>query len=350
LIPITIVYAILIFVLLIFVHELGHFLAAKACGVQVNEFAIGLGPAIFKKQLGETTYAIRALPFGGQCVMEGEDDDSPNPRAFNRAAKWKRFLILIAGVTMNFLMGLMIFLCLYAPVEQRAVPVVEELMEKFTGGGEYGLQEGDTLLEIDGYNIYVSSDLNMALGRGDDSLYEIEIIRNGDRMTLHDVRIEPQPYELDGETVYYYGFYMQQVPATPGLVLKVTAGSSINMVRLVIDSLRMLFVGEANVTDLSGPVGISAMMSQTARQDMSSFWYLAALIAINLSVMNLLPIPALDGARILFVLYEIIAHRRANPKVEGYIHGIGLLVMLGLIVFVTFNDIWRLITGSAFGG
>ncbi|MBR6748800.1 MAG: site-2 protease family protein [Clostridia bacterium] len=337
---------------MILVHEGGHFLAAKACGVRVLEFALGLGPAIFKKRFGETEYCLRALPFGGQCVMDGEDDDTPNddPRCFNNAAPWRRIIILVAGVVMNFILGFLILLCLYAPAEGFVVPTIDSFMDKFTGGGEYGLQEGDTLLEIDGYNIYVSSDLNMALGRGDDSLYEIEIIRNGDRMTLHDVRIEPQPYELDGETVYYYGFYMQQVPATPGLVLKVTAGSSINMVRLVIDSLRMLFVGEANVTDLSGPVGISAMMSQTARQDMSSFWYLAALIAINLSVMNLLPIPALDGARILFVLYEIIARRRANPKVEGYIHGIGLLVMLGLIVFVTFNDIWRLITGSAFGG
>ncbi|MBE6936722.1 MAG: RIP metalloprotease RseP, partial [Ruminococcaceae bacterium] len=203
-IPITIVYAILIFVLLIFVHELGHFLAAKACGVQVNEFAIGLGPAIFKKQLGETTYAIRALPFGGQCVMEGEDDDSPNPRAFNRAAKWKRFLILIAGVTMNFLMGLVIFLCLYAPVEQRAVPVVEELMEKFTGGGESGIQEGDRILQVDGYRIFFTKDISMAFARSEDYDFDVVVRRDGKRIELSDVHIEPQEYIENGKPVMYY--------------------------------------------------------------------------------------------------------------------------------------------------
>ena len=344
--------AILVFAVMILVHEGGHFLAAKACGVRVLEFALGLGPAIFKKQGGETQYCLRALPFGGQCVMDGEDDDTPNddPRCFNNVAAWKRAIILVAGVAMNFLLGLLILVCLYAPAEAFVVPTIDTFMEKFTGGGEFGLQEGDTVLEVDGYNVYLANDISTALNRGDDEYFEIEIIRNGERMTLRDVRLEPQPYELDGKTVYYYGFYLTKAEATPGLVLKVTAGSGVNLVRMVIDSVRMLFAGEAKVTDLSGPVGISAMMSQTAKQSMSNFWYLAALIAINLAVMNLMPIPALDGARLLFVLYEMITRRRPNPRVENYIHAAGLILMLGLIVFVTFNDIWRLITGSAIGG
>ena len=135
----TIVLAILVFALLVLVHEGGHFLAAKACGVRVLEFALGLGPAIFKKKWGETTYAIRALPFGGQCVMEGEDESSDDPRAFNNAKLWKRAIILVAGVSMNFLMGFVILFCIYSPAEAFVMPTVDAFMEKFTGGGENGV-------------------------------------------------------------------------------------------------------------------------------------------------------------------------------------------------------------------
>jgi regulator of sigma E protease len=339
----TIVLAILVFALLVLVHEGGHFLAAKACGVRVLEFALGLGPAIFKKKWGETTYAIRALPFGGQCVMEGEDESSDDPRAFNNAKLWKRAIILVAGVSMNFLMGFVILFCIYSPAEAFVMPTVDAFMEKFTGGGENGVQEGDTFLEIDGYNIYVSSDIAQALSHGDDDYFDIWVLRDGKRVHLQNVYIAPQPYELDGQEVHYYGFYLKTQEATLGLKLRMTWFSSVNVVRLVIDSLKQLFTGAVKVTDLSGPVGISAAMSEYAKQDMGNFWFITALISINLAVMNLLPIPALDGARLIFVLYEAIFRRPVNRKVEGYIHAVGLLLLLGLMLFVTFHDIWKLV-------
>ena len=342
-IPITIVYAILIFVILIFVHELGHFLAAKACGVLVNEFAIGLGPAIFKKQWGETTYAIRALPFGGQCVMEGEDDDSPNPRAFHQAAKWKRFLILIAGVTMNFLMGLVIFLCVYAPVEERAVPVVDELMEKFTGGGESGIQEGDCILSVDGYRILFTTDISMAFARSEDYDFDVVVRRDGKRIELSNVHIEPQEYIENGKSVMYYGFrYEVQELGFFGKI-RLALLESVSMVRLVFESLGMIFSGNASLNDMTGPVGITAAMSTVAQQSMSSFWYMAGLIAINLAVMNALPIPALDGGRIFFLLVEAITRRKLNWKAEAIMNGAVLILLLGFMLVVTANDIWRLI-------
>ena len=341
----TIVLAILAFAVMILVHEGGHFCAAKALGVRVDEFALGLGPAVWKKQVGETTYALRALPFGGQCVMAGEDAEEPtdDPRAFLNAAPWRRAIILVAGVTMNFILGFLVMLCLFAPAKGFVMPTVDAFMEKFTGGGENGLQEGDTLLEIDGYNVYLSSDISTALSKGRDPYYDIWLERDGRKLHLENVYIAPQEYELDGQTVSYYGFYLRTADASPALTLRVTWYSCINVVRLVIDSLKSLFTGAVKVTDLSGPVGITAAMSTVAKQSFEDFLYLVGLISINMAVMNLLPIPALDGARLMFVFYEMIFRHPANRKVEAYIHAGGLIVLLLLMVFVAFHDIWRLV-------
>ncbi len=302
-----------------------------------------MGPALLKKQVGETVYAIRALPFGGQCVMEGEDEDSGNPRAFNNAAKWKRFIILIAGVFMNFLMGFCIFFCLYIPVEETTVPVIDALMEKFTGGGENGIQEGDRIISVDGYHIFFTSDISTAFSRSDDYYFDVVVQRDGERLELEDVHIEPQEYIENGESVYYYGFHYQTEKLGFFGKIKLAFYESINVVRLVIDSLRMVFSGNVTLNDLSGPVGITAAMSTVAKQSMSSFWYLAGLIAVNLAVMNALPIPALDGGRILFLIIEAISRRKVNRKVEGVVNAVVLLLLLGLMVVVTANDIWRLV-------
>jgi len=343
LIPITIVYAILIFVVLILVHEAGHFFAAKACGVQVNEFALGLGPAIVKKQIGETVYAIRALPFGGQCVMEGEDDDEENlnPRAFPNAARWKRFIILISGVVMNFIVGLLVLICLIAPEQQYVEPRIDSVMEKFTGGD--ALQHGDRILSIDGYRVLVSGDIATALSRGDDYNYDFIIERDGEKIKIDNLHVEPQPYEIDGQTVYYYGFNYMVAELGFFSTLQQAWYQSLNMVRMVFDTFSMLFQGQVGFKDLSGPIGIVAVMSDVARESMYSFWFLSAFIAINLAVMNLLPIPALDGGRIFFLLIEAILRRKLNPKFEGILNAVMLILLLGLMVAVAVKDIVTLV-------
>ncbi len=322
--------------------------AAKLSGVDVLEFAIGLGPAIFKKKIGETTYALRALPFGGQCVMRGEDDadgkENDHPRSFANAKPWKKLIILCAGAFMNFITGYVIFLCLFCPVETYSVPEIASFMEQFTGGGEMGLQPGDRILEIDGYNIYIKNDISVALSRGKNApYYDIEVDRDGKRIELQDIEISPKTYIEDGKEVSKYGVTLQSRKMTFFENLKLSWYSSVNMVRLVFISLGDLFTGTVKITALSGVVGISAVMSNTAKQSMLNFWYLSALIAINLSVMNLLPFPALDGGRAVFVLYEIITRRRVNQKFEIIVSFLGLLLLFGLMIFVTFNDITRLI-------
>jgi len=322
--------------------------AAKLSGVEVVEFAIGLGPALFKKKFGETTYAIRALPIGGQCVMRGEDDAegtyNNDPRSFTNAKPWKKLIILCAGAFMNFLMGYIIFVFLFMPGEAYVMPTVDTLMEQFTGGGETGIHPGDTILEIDGYNIYVTSDITAALSRGQDApYYDFTVRRDGKRLELTDVEISPKVYIEDGKEVSYYGFRFKTEELTFPRKLKLAWYNSVNMVRLVLVSLGDMFRGTVKVTEISGVVGITAVMSDAAKQSMPDFWYLAALIAINLSVMNLLPFPALDGGRVIFALYEMIFRKPANQKFESFVSVAGFVLLLALMVFVVFNDIFRLI-------
>lgn len=326
---------------MILVHEGGHFFAAKACGVRVLEFALGLGPKLIGRKIGETEYAIRLLPFGGMCAMEGEDEDSADPRAFTNAAPWKRLIILVSGVAMNFVMGLIILLCLFAPAKQIVVPVIDGFMEHYTGGD--AILPGDRILSIDGYRVLLSSDISAGFAAGDDADFDIKVIRDGKRLTVRHVHVEPQLYEADGESAYYYGVYLRAEDATFGLKLDTACKESADLVRLVYRSLLQLFSGKVSLDDMAGPIGISATMSEVAQESMASFWYLTALIAINLAVMNLLPIPALDGGRVVFVLFEMITRHRPNRKAEAWIHGIGLLLLLALMAVIAFHDIWKLI-------
>ena len=180
----TIIFAILLFSLLVFVHELGHFIAAKASGVQVNEFSIFMGPALVKWERGETKYSIRCIPFGGYCAMEGEDTDTENPRSFLKAAWWKRFIILVAGSFMNFVAGLLILLIIYMPVKQLILPQVALVEEGSLVGGENGLQAGDTILELDGEKILMQADFNMILSLNPGEVHDIVLERNGEKVYL----------------------------------------------------------------------------------------------------------------------------------------------------------------------
>lgn len=208
--------AILIFSVLIVVHELGHFLAAKACGVQVNEFSIFMGPLLFQKKGKETTYSLRLIPIGGFCAMEGEDEESDNPRAFTRAKPWKKVLILVAGSLMNFLTGLLVVLCIYSSAEAFAVPVIDSFFEGCPYESEEGFQAGDRIYSIDGKRIYLYSDVEMFLSRNAEQVYDIVVIRDGEKVALHDFSLKKVPYEVDGETEEMYGFYFGREEATLG--------------------------------------------------------------------------------------------------------------------------------------
>ena len=349
--------AILIFGVLIAVHELGHFLAAKACGVQVNEFAIGMGPAIFKKTYGETEYSLRILPIGGYCAMEGEEEDSANPRALNNQGFWKKFLIFVAGAAMNFITGFFIMLCLYIGAKGFYGTEIVAFHEDFPQQGEAGLMLGDQLYAINGERIYLRSDVEMLfsiIDRDEEGKIELTVLRNGEKLKR---TLTLQTYLNEkGEEYRAYGFsYGGIVEATPKTWLQYSWYNTIDFVRMVRLSLKMLVSGAAGVNDLSGPIGIVSTMTQMGEEAeaeggfgaaLESIAYFAALIAVNLAVMNLLPIPALDGGKVFFLVVNAgalaIFKRQIPAKYENYIHAAGFALLMLLMLFVTFHDVVKL--------
>lgn len=352
----SILFSILIFSFLILIHELGHFAAAKAMGVQVNEFSMFMGPALWQKQVGKTLYSLRCIPFGGYCAMEGEDGISDSPHAFTRAAWWKRLIILVAGAAMNFLAGLLLLGIFYSPAKAFVVPEVAHIEPGCTIAGEAGIQVGDRLLRLDGERIYTASDFSMILTMNGGEYHDLVLQRQGKKVILNDFRMEKHPFpNEDGTESVRFGFDFGSVEATLPAKLSFTWNNARNVVRLVRLSLRMLLQGQAGLRDVSGPVGIVKEMSDVAEASSSAFWafmnllYFGGFIAINLAVMNLLPIPALDGGRAVGLLMtaaiEGITHRRINPKIEGYVHGAGMVCLLALMGLIMFKDIIFLFKG-----
>ena len=346
----SVIFAIFLFSVLIFVHELGHFTAAKLSGVQVNEFSMFMGPALWKKQVGETLYAIRCIPIGGYCAMEGEDGGSDNPRSFDKAAWWKRLIILAAGAAMNFLIGVVLMVIVCLPIKQTVVPVIAGFEDYATVDGENGLQAGDRIVEVDGERLYTYSDFSLILSLNPGDVHDITVRRNGETVVLKDFLLEKHEVKLEnGSTALRYG--MNFTLSTPSFLEKLGMAwnQSLDTVRLVRLSLQMLFGGKVGIQDMSGPVGIVSEMSKVAAASDSkvtallNMLYFGGFIAINLAVMNLLPIPALDGGRIVCLLItvavEAVTKKKINPKYEGYLHGAGMILLLALMAIIMFKDV-----------
>ena len=342
-----IILAILAFGLLVIVHEFGHFITAKRGGVQVNEFWIGMGPTLLKKQHNGTLYCLKLLPFGGACVMEGEDSESDNDHAFGKASLPRRMLIVAAGALMNFLVGFLIVLAVIQPNGPNGgyiVSTIDSVDPASTAAAAGGLQAGDEILEVDGYNILLRSDFEMALSRGMDTTYEVVVRRDGEKVTLPAVVLEATIEGEDGRKMI--GLTFAEQPDSIGMHVNMAVRTSLNYARLVWVSLGMLVSGQVGVDQLSGPVGVASVMATTASYSISAFLQLVAFISINLGVMNLLPRPALDGGRLVFLIIEGIRRKPVPAKYEGYIHAAGLMLLLALMVYVTGQDIVRLIVGG----
>ena len=347
-----IVIGILLFGVLVMFHEFGHFITAKLFGVGVDEFSVGMGPAIFKRQKGETLYAVRCIPFGGYCAMRGEDEESEDPRAFTSAKKWKRAIILFAGSFNNFLLGFIIMLILYSNAAAFNAPLIEGFMDGCPYESAEGLQTGDRFVRIDGKKVLSRTDISAYLDDGRD-YHDIVLSRDGKRVKLQNFYFVPRQYE--GEDSLYYGFFMGTEEASFGVKIRYAWYETLDFSRLVWQSLRMLTNGEAGVNDLTGPVGIVDLMAETGEQAESvgdalfGIFYIGALITVNLAIMNLLPIPALDGGRIFFLvvtwIIESITRRKLDPKYEGYVHTAGFVLLIGLMIYIMGHDVVRLIKG-----
>lgn len=335
--------AILAFSVLIVVHEFGHFVTAKTGGVQVNEFWVGMGPTLLSRDWHGTRYCLKLLPFGGACVMEGEDSVSDSPSSFGHARITRRMLIVAAGALMNFVIGFVILYALLLPSKIVTNTTIDSFYDGFAYQGESMLMPGDQLLKVNDYRIFISAtDFTAGLARSTDGLHNILVRRDGKKLLLRDVPLTAEFKDEAGRA--RYGIVFQQNPANFLNRAQYAGGMAVDLARMVWDSLGQLITGKVGVNQLSGPVGVADVMVQTAKSSFADFLMLVAFISINLGVMNLLPLPALDGGRLLFLIIEAIRRKPVPPKYEGWVHGAGLALLMLLMVYVTGNDILRLIT------
>ena len=331
----TIIYAILIFCLLIFVHELGHFIVAKLSGVRVNEFAIGMGPAIFKKQKGETLYAVRVFPIGGYCAMEGEDEDSDDPAAFNNQPAWKRACVLAAGSFMNLVTCVVLLIIIAFAIGQATTTISE--VSPGSPAEKAGVMAGDTVVAVDGTAINEWDDLIQAIGYSKEDTAQVEVLRDGEDITL------TTELEYDKEAGRNLIGISPVMKRNPGKAVVAGVKNTGKMTVMMYDVLRQLFVGKVSVSELSGPVGIVYATNEAAKSGIIYVIYLAALLSLNLAIINMLPFPALDGGRLLFLVIRLFTGKRVSDETEGKIHFIGICLLFALMIYVTFNDVIKFI-------
>lgn len=438
-----IIIAVLLFELIIFFHEGGHFLTAKLSGIKVNEFALGMGPKLFSFKRKETVYSLRLFPIGGFCAMEGEDEDSDNPRAFNNAKIHKRMLVIIAGALMNIILGLIFMGVLLSPTPYFTTTTVSDFSPKAYSANS-GLEIGDKILSVDGYKVNNSMDLSYALSTikvadvaGDDlqiykqdccnALYDayaklandgritsdemnnvafnsvcestsrinattdlktayealeqgvidlskavpnesitveaievkesrqrfrttLEVERQGEKLTLENVDFFTYTTAEDSTPKLAVDFYLESKDNNFFNLLGETGSQTVSVVRLVYDSLFGLVKGEYGFNDLSGPVGIATVTVEMAQVGLKSGFgdavrnilYIMMVITVNLGIVNMLPFPALDGGRFVFLLIEAIFRKPVPRKFEAIVNAVGLGLLLLLIVVITFKDIFKL--------
>lgn len=339
-----IIIALLIFSLIIVIHEMGHFLLAKKNGIYVTEFSVGMGPRIVSFVKGETRYSLKLFPFGGSCMMLGEDEASDDERAFGKKPVWARIAVIAAGPIFNFILAFVLSLFIVGSIGYDA-PVIYEVMEGFPAQ-EAGIQAGDRIVKINNerINLYreISVYVQLNQGKKADIVYE----RDGKRYTA---TLEPKLDEQSGN--YLYGFKSgTRVKGNALTTIKYSAHEVKYWIKLTMKSLEMMIQGKVTKDDVQGPVGMVNMIGDTyeeSKSDGAFYVWLNMLnisiwLSANLGVMNLLPLPALDGGRLVFLILEAIRGKAINQEKEGMVHFVGFMLLMLLMVFVMYNDIRRL--------
>lgn len=337
-IKINIIITILVFGLLIIIHEVGHFATAKARGVDVQEFWLGMGPSIFEKEFKGTIYKLKLLPFGGAVVME--EDSSESSSSFFNASPLSKALILFAGAFMNFVLGFVILFFISTTIDAIYTPTIDSFADGFAYSGQNGFQVGDTFLQINEFEIKTNGELISAINSSEDYIFDIKMLRDGEIINIDNFEFKPDTFIENGEEVYRFGlnFTQEKPPAT--FVFTNAFNMTISHAKMVWGGLFEIFSGNVGIDEMSGPIGITSMIGESLSYSYTTMWNFVAFISINLGIANLLPIPALDGGRLVFVAIEAIIKKPVNPKIEGYIHGVGLIVLLTLMCCITFHDIF----------
>lgn len=342
-----IIVALIIFSIIILFHELGHFLLAKKNGIKVNEFSLGLGPTIIGIRRGETLYSIKLLPFGGACMMEGEDGESSDNGAFNSKSVWARISVVAAGPIFNFIMAF-IFSFIIVCATGYDAPVLSGVSEGYAAE-DAGLMEGDTIVKMGNKRIHFYREISTYGMYHEGESVEVTYERDGEEYVTV---LTPKYDEELGR--YLYGFIGSSVRTKDTNNIFVLAKYSIHEVGYwiysTIGGLGMMISGGVSVNDVSGPVGIVNVIGDSYEQSVSygviqtflQMLYICVFLSANLGVMNLLPIPALDGGRLVFLIIEAIRGKKINPEKEGMVHLVGMMLLFGLMIVVMFNDIRKL--------
>lgn len=334
-----IIVALLVFGLMIFIHELGHFLVARACGVYVHEFSMGMGPKIFGwKGKKETSYNLRLFPIGGFVSMKGEDEAAEGEDSFSQKRPWQKFLIVAAGASMNILLAFLLMLVLVLLTPNLASTVVYSFGDGATSSA--WLQPGDRIIEVNGSKTHTGNEVVYEIAHDGYEPIDLIVVRNGQTLTLSGVVF---PTQISSGMVYgKMDFVVYAEAKNIGTVFKHTFFRSLSTVKMIWESLLDLVGGRVGMEAVSGPVGVTTAISDAAKSGFTQLLYLVCVLSMNLGVFNLLPLPALDGGRLVFILWEMIAGKPVNPKYEGMVHFIGILVLFGLMILITYKDIVNL--------
>ena len=377
---ITFVAAVFVFSAVIAIHEFGHFIVAKFCGVQVNEFSIGMGPVLLKKMHKGTQYSLRALPVGGFVALEGEEspesqqaqadreepesgdaapeteqpdlpgvpsdaEEKPVGIPLNEAPVWQRLLVMVAGAAMNFVLGFVVMVILIAAQNE---PITSKVIYKIEDGalcGQTGLQAGDKVLAVNGRRCFVANDMLYELTRTEDYAASFTVLRDGEKVELPRVQFDTWQDD-NGETHMSLGFTVYGIRKTPLNVLREAGNSVLYYGRIIFTSLADLLRGRESINDLSGPVGIVTAIGQAASYGWQDLLEVLVLITVNVGIFNLLPFPALDGGKVVFLLIEGVTGHAVPEKIQSGLTLAAFALLFGLIIFATYNDILRLVTGA----
>lgn len=329
--------AILLFEVIIIVHEGGHFIAARLNGIKVNEFAIGMGPKILQFTKKDTKYSLRLFLIGGYCAMEGEDQESNDDNAFSKKKVWQRITVVVAGALMNLLLGLVVVFVIVCSNDLVGTHTVAKFADNAASAST--LQVGDTIKSIDGMRVYTATDVSTGLTRSVDDTVDMVVIRDGKEVDIS-VTFDMQEYE--GQQYINMDFWLLGVERTPLNVIKSTFTEWISIGRMVFLSVHDLIVGRYGFSDLSGPVGAVDAVSTAVQTSSYAALRMMALLTINVGLFNLFPIPALDGWRLFLLIFEGITKRKIPDKYEWAINGAGLVLLIALMCAITFSDITKL--------